>query len=120
MPMVFARQKENIKLTRLETLHHGILIIIFPIISFVTIGMVWSSIESIFSFESKVMSDVFYWFNFGIVILVTSKLFVPMKLKFKYICILCILFLFLMPFVINYTISEVTSEKGTDLFNSVK
>ena len=100
-PKKIGHPKEEKKLSRVDTLHHGILIIVFPIISYITISMIWNCIESIFGFESRIMSDVFYWLNFGIVILITNKLFVPLKLKFKYIGMLCVLFLFLIPFVIN-------------------
>ena len=96
--------KKQIKLTRLDILHHGLLIILFPIFSFITTGMIWNSVELLFGFESRIMGSIFYFLNLGIIVLVTSKLFVPMKLKFKYIGILLVLFMFSMPFAIKYVI----------------
>lgn len=97
---IVAKQENN--MSRLDILHHGVLVIIFPIISFISITMAWYCIKSIFGFESRIMGDVFYWINFGIIILVTNKLFVPMKIKFKYLSIFLVLFLLFMLVTVNY------------------
>ena len=93
--------KEEIKLTRLEILHHGLLYF-FMIISFIATSAIWSSIELLFGFESRLMGHVFFWLNFGFIVVVTNRIFISLKLRFKYIGILFVVLLFCIPFAVKY------------------
>ncbi len=88
------------KLTRTDIIHHWALVSLFFIISFFSIGSIWDSIELFFNFKSELVWFLFFWVNFGFVYIFTNRVFIPMKLKFKYfslffVSIILILFLFM-------------------------
>ena len=97
-------QENVIKFSKLEIIHHSVLIIFFFMLSFAATIFIWGCIESVTGFESKIVGDVFYFINLGFICLATTRYFQFFKLKLKYIGILFVLLLFVIPIAINYVI----------------